>query len=116
MTQSGYIESELALAVDYSELEGTGKGVIWKDGEYHGNIFKETETEMIYTAVLTDIMTQNLDKNYAFRAYCIAETEAGVKTVIYSDISEISIYDVALLIIADPENGLTEDELGYIQK
>ena len=104
------------LTPDGDAMDGTVVAPIWKDGTYHGSIHTETEDEMIYTGVLIDINPQNLDKDYVFRAYCIVELEGGMQKVLYSDVNERSIYDVALQVLEDENNGLTEAQEDFIRE
>lgn len=111
----GLAGAELLLATDNSERNNTGKVTIWQNGAQTGNIYKQTESRNVYTAVLINIKNANLDKAYAFRAYCIIENGAGERSVIYSDSNEKSIYDVAKLALADEGNGLTAEQEAYLQ-
>ncbi|NLK38852.1 MAG: hypothetical protein GX303_01205, partial [Clostridiales bacterium] len=79
------------------------------------NIYSRSDDGDVYTAVLISIKDENLDKAYAFRAYCIIEDEAGERTVLYSMMKEKSIYDVAKLALADEDNGLNEEQQAYLQ-
>ena len=111
----GRSNAELLLADDFSERDNTGKVVIWENGELKGNIYSRSDDGDVYTAVLISIKDENLDKAYAFRAYCIIEDEAGERTVLYSMMKEKSIYDVAKLALADEDNGLNEEQQAYLQ-
>lgn len=112
---TGITNAELKLKSDLSEEANTAKLMIWKDGEYHGSIYKETADGLIYTAVLTNILDANLNKDYVYRPYCIVEDAQGNQSAVYGNVSETSIYDIAKLALADPENGLTQAETNYIQ-
>lgn len=111
---TGRTDAIPTLAPDGSAMDNTIVSPIWKDGEYLGSIHTETDNEMIYTGVLIDIAPQNLAKDYVFRAYCIVELDGGVQQVLYSGVSQRSIYDVALGILDDPDHGLTPAQITFI--
>lgn len=110
----GKAGAELLLADDLSERSNTTKVVIWQNGELKGNIHTRAADRDYYTAVLIGIQDRNLDKAYAFRAYCIIEDAQGNQTALYGMTKERSIYDVAKLVLADPDNGLSGDQLAYV--
>lgn len=112
----GTANANLTLGPGFDARSNTTKIMIWQDGTYHGNIYEQTDEGMIYTAVLIEIKDGNLDKDYAFRAYCIVETDEGERYAVYSATHENSIYDVALVALDDPDSGLSESEIAYIQE
>lgn len=111
----GAAGAQLKLGMSHGERNNTGKMKIWQSGQYFGNIYEQTENGNVFTSVLVNISNTNLSKAYAFRAYCIVETAAGESLTIYSDVSEASIYDIAQLVLADPGNGLSAEQITYIQ-
>lgn len=111
----GKTGAQLLLAEDFSERANTGKVTIWQNGELRGNIYKQTDNGYVYTSVLVNINDANLDKAYIFRGYCIVEDAKGEQSVIYSVSREKSIYDVALLALADPDNGLTPEQETFLR-
>lgn len=111
----GAAGAELKLGIDLDSRPDTGKITIWQNDTYHGSIYQRTEEGYLYTGVLIGIKDENLNKDYAFRAYCVIALSSGETRVLYSDTEERSIYDLAKTILADPDNGLSEAELIHIQ-
>lgn len=112
----GFAMAELVLDENFEALDNTSKVLIWKDGQYYGNIYSVDSSGMSYTAVLVDIKPENLAKKYAFRAYCILQSVLGDYHVIYSDAQDKSIYEIALQVLADANNGLSESEIAFIEQ
>lgn len=74
------------------------------------NIYEETETEYVYTAVLIGIVPQNYTREISARAYA----KLGDGTYVYADGTARSIYDAAKLLV-ESSGGLSENALAYIQ-
>ena len=96
-------------------LPGTKRSPLWRDGEFLGSIFDETQESIIFTAVLYEIKDINLAMNYVFRAYCVIEFDSGYRVTVYDDIRERNIYDLARQVLDDPDNGLTPQNEAYLE-
>ncbi len=77
-------------------------------------VFENLDDEIIFTGLLTNIPVQYYTSVLSARPYMKVKTANGVHTI-YGDIISRSIYQVARSILADENNGLTEEELEIVR-
>ncbi len=77
-------------------------------------IFDLNETEIIFTGVVTNIPKNHYNTKLVARPFMKIKTANGTH-VVYGDVTERSISEVAKAVLADPNNGLTEEELAVVK-
>jgi len=84
-------------------------GVVTED-----HIYEELDEEIIFTGVCTNIRPKNYMSVLCARPYMKIKTSNGVH-VVYGDVTSRSIYQVARAVLADPDNGLTDEALEIVR-
>ncbi len=76
-------------------------------------VFDTNNTEIIFTGLMTNIPQAHYNTKLVARPYMRIKTVNGTH-VVYGDSTERSIYEVAKAVLADPNNGLTDEELDIV--
>ncbi len=105
-SQLNFDFSNVASGTAYLKNDG---GVVTKN-----YVYEMLDDETIFTGVLTNIPKQYYTAVLTARPYMKVKTENGIH-IIYGDVISRSIYQVARAILADENNGLSEEELTIIR-
>lgn len=89
-----------------------GKGIAYNGTDEY--IFGQTTDRLSFTSVLVGIKSENYRTNYTFRSYCVLSNGTDTFIVYGKEITK-NIYDVAVQVLSDPDNGLSGDQLLYLQ-
>jgi len=84
-------------------------GVVTKN-----HIYENLDDEIIFTGLLTNIKPKYYTAVLSARPYMKIKTSNGIHTI-YGDVISRSIYQVALSVLADENNGLTDDEINIVR-
>ena len=102
---------ELPYQVKYLNVEWKADALL--ECEYDGNL-------LTFNGSVVNIAEKNYELQYAARGYARCTDSEGNVTVIYSSYEQSffnrSVYDVAEMALADPNNGLSSEALSKIQQ
>ncbi len=77
-------------------------------------IFENSDEEIIFTGLLTNITDEYYTSVLSARPYMKIKTKNDVH-IVYGDVVSRSIFDVAYAVLKDDNNGLSEEELEFVQ-
>ncbi len=77
-------------------------------------VYENLDEEIIFTGLLTNIKPEYYTAVLSARPYIKIKTSNDIHTV-YGDVISRSIYQVALSVLADDNNGLKEEQIKFVQ-
>lgn len=119
VVEYGTLAKKSANPADLTYIAGASENSIGKGMAYD----TLSDTDIVYavagqtvqfTSVLIGITSANYHTEYSFRSYCVF-SDGTNSYVVYGEEVNKSIYDVATVVLADLENGLSGDSLAYVQ-